>query len=419
VSPPRHGGGGPPRRPLPPPRPLPSPRARAAPPPRRPDAARAGTRRRSRAARRRAAVLAAAAVVVALGAAALAFALGRGARPGPRTDHPARPAPVHYSVGFARCTFVDPSRSTIDYATRTSTPGRRLVTELRYPTLSGHGRGAETAGAAPAYGHGPFPTIVFAHGYGIDPVTYAALLDAWVRAGFVVVAPVFPDTSVAGLAAQHQDPNAETDVRTNQPADVAFVTDRVLGASAGEAGCPLLHGLVDPSRLALAGQSDGGETVAMLVYDRDPAYRALAHGFTYRAVAVLSGQENPLEPDDYGPATGDPALLVVQSETDTCNPPQNSVALYNAIDQPDRWFLALAHATHLPPYDGSDAAGFRVVSSVTTRFFELALGGSTPGAGFLAAGNRSPSVASLFTGPLPASVQDLNLNQRIATCYVR
>ncbi len=353
-------------------------------------------------------------------AAVLVFGLVRGSGKGAAVGHGAKPAPVHYSVGFARCTFVDPSRSTLDYATNTSTPGRRLVTELRYPTLSTRGHGAETAGATPAYGYGPFPTIVFAHGYGIDPVTYAALLDAWVRAGFVVVAPVFPDTSVAGLVAQHQDANAETDVRTNQPADVAFVTGQVLRASAGGATCPLLHGLVDSSRLALAGQSDGGETVATLAYDHDPAYRSLAHGFTYRAVAVLSGQENPLEPDDYGASTGDPALLVVQSETDTCNPPQNSVALYDAIDQPDRWFLALADALHLPPYDGSDAAGFRVVSNVTARFFQLELGGSTPGAGFLAEGNRSPAVASLYAGPsLPASLQDLNLSQSVADCYVR
>ena len=113
--------------------------------------------------------------------------------------------------------------------------------------------------------------IVFAHGYDVTPDTYAPLLDAWARAGFVVVAPFFPDEKASAVAAQHEA-NTEGDL-ANEPADLVFVTSQVLAASAQRRpGCPILHGLIRPSQVALAGHSDGGDAVAMLAFDhgKDP-----------------------------------------------------------------------------------------------------------------------------------------------------
>ncbi|NNN09190.1 MAG: chlorophyllase, partial [Acidimicrobiaceae bacterium] len=45
--------------------------------------------------------------------------------------------------------------------------------------------------------------IVFAHGYDVSPDIYSALLNSWVRAGFVVVAPFFPDEKASAVIAQH------------------------------------------------------------------------------------------------------------------------------------------------------------------------------------------------------------------------
>src|ERR1019366_8320272 len=110
-----------------------------------------------------------------------------------------------FSVGIARCTFVDPTRQVLNYATNplsVLSKQRTLVTEIRYPTLQPPNGTDESPGAAPAQQLGGFPMIVVAHGYDVTPDTYAPLLDAWVRAGFVVVAPFFPDEEPSAVAAQ-------------------------------------------------------------------------------------------------------------------------------------------------------------------------------------------------------------------------
>ena len=85
--------------------------------------------------------------------------------------------------------------------------------------------------ATPAYRFGPYPVIVFAHGFDVDPDTYRALLVSWVEAGYVVVAPFFPDTSLPAIEAQH-GVDTEADI-FNQPADVAFVVSQVVKAAEG------------------------------------------------------------------------------------------------------------------------------------------------------------------------------------------
>src|SRR5690242_18539158 len=52
-------------------------------------------------------------------------------------------------------------------------------------------RSLDTVVRYPAVG-GPYPLIVFAHGYALTPATYRRLLLAWTAAGYVVAAPAFP-----------------------------------------------------------------------------------------------------------------------------------------------------------------------------------------------------------------------------------
>src|SRR5665213_1286631 len=139
------------------------------------------------------------------------------------------------SVGVARCTFVDPSRSALNYSTRPATVlsrARTLVTEIRYPTQFVAGGPTQINGAQPVPRSGVYPMIVFAHGYDVTPDTYAPLLDAWATAGFVVVAPIFPDETPSAVAAQ---PGTDTeDDLANEPADLTFVTNAILQASANQ-----------------------------------------------------------------------------------------------------------------------------------------------------------------------------------------
>jgi pimeloyl-ACP methyl ester carboxylesterase len=321
------------------------------------------------------------------------------------------PTPL-FGVGIARCTFVDQSRSALNYSTtpyRVMAGGRRLVTEIRYPIQRRSGEPPESAGATAIPRHGGYPMVVFAHGYDSTPDRYAALLDAWVRSGFVVVAPIFPDENAAEVVAQHGT-NTEGDL-ANEPGDITFVTKSVLDASLGEStGCHIVNGLVDSSEVALAGHSDGAEAVGMLAYDHgdDPQgvnYASLRSHLSYKAVIILSGAEDTSQ--SYATEASRPDLLVVQSLADQCNPMRFGVQLYDGIHQSNKWFLELQTAHHLPPFDGVDRSAFGVVTTTTIAFLRMSLEGVSPSIGLAALGSRRPSIARMFFGSPGPSMKNV------------
>jgi len=323
---------------------------------------------------------------------------------GAETGHRSQAVPSQqFGVGIARCTFVDHSRSVLNYSSRpfrVLSASRTLVTEIRYPTQQNAGEPAEVHGALPVARSGGYPMVVFAHGYDVTPDTYAALLDAWARAGFVVVAPIFPDESAFEVAAQH-GANTEDDL-ANEPGDLVFVTKQVLQTSNVESStCPILNGLVDPSEIALAGHSDGAQAVGMLAYDHglDPQgenYASLRTGISYRSVIILSGAEDIAQ--SYADEASRPDLLVVQSLADQCNPVRFGVQLYDGIRQPNKWFLELLTAHHLPPFDGADAPAFGVATAVTIRFLQWSLQGDVSPNNLVVVGNERPAIARMFVG---------------------
>lgn len=318
---------------------------------------------------------------------------------GPSTTGRVAPAhPVVYDVGIQSPTWVDPHRTTTDYLTGAVTEGRSMQVEIRYPTRAGSS-GAESATAAPAYRGGPYPVIVFAHGYDVTPDTYASMLDAWVAAGYVVVSPVFPGTSAVAIAAE-REAYTETDM-FNQPADLAFVIKELTAAVQGTPpmGGAFLKGLVDPHRLLLAGQSDGADSIAALLYDRPYALVDLSLAVRPKGVALLSGAEwFRSDTDSYSsPISGGPPVLVVQSAADACNVPSDSGELYNLLSG-KKWYLSLADATHLGPYAGTDPAA-PVVGAVTTDFFSLAIGRDSASAAALTKAGNQPGVSTITSAP--------------------
>ncbi|MBW4029298.1 MAG: hypothetical protein HIU57_01300 [Acidobacteria bacterium] len=319
---------------------------------------------------------------------------------GPTTAQALSPIP-HLAVGVERCTFIDDTRSVDDYSTSPATVRSRhrtLLTEIRYPIAANAHSGEETPNGAPLTRHGGYPVIVFAHGYDVTPDTYAALLDEWTRAGYVVVAPFFPDEKSSAVAAQH-GANTEGDL-ANEPGDLAFVTRRVLQASrVATPGCPLVHGLVNGAHIALAGHSDGANAVATLAYDTglDPQgvpYSRLDAGLSVQAIVILSGQEEAAR--NYAAGPRPVPLLVVQSRDDQCNSPTSAVTLYRDIHQSDKWFLELQSAHHLPPYDGVDKAAFRVVVATTVRFLAISLHLARLPTSAIALADQSPSIARMY-----------------------
>jgi dienelactone hydrolase len=267
------------------------------------------------------------------------------------STHVARPSA--YAVGMHVERLLDRSR-TITLPNGT-TSARPLVTEVFYPALGAPGASGGTVmpDATAARNYGPFPLVVFGHGFAVMPKLYEPLLAAWARAGYVVAAPVFPLEN-----AQAPGGPDESDL-VNQPADMRFVISRLLSLSSMSSGP--LSGLIDPSEVAVSGQSDGGDTALAVAYDapyRDPRVDA---------AIVLSGAEIPALGSFAFPREG-PPLLATQGTADTINLPSETDAFFAAAHRP-KYLLELLGAGHLPPYS-TQQAQLGIVERVTTAFLD-------------------------------------------------
>jgi dienelactone hydrolase len=217
---------------------------------------------------------------------------------------------------------------------------RSLETVVRYPTAGGS-----------------YPLIVFGHGYALTPARYDRLLRAWARAGYVVAAPVFPLENAKAPGG----PN-ESDL-VNQPQDMSFVISRLLVMSGRPKG--VLGQKIDPSRLAVAGHSDGAETALAVAYDhrfRDPRVRA---------AIVLSGATLPgMVPFP----RGGPPLLAAQGTADATNARATTAAFFARAQRP-KFLLWLLGASHLPPYTNQQPQ-LGIVERATIAFLDHYLKGS-------------------------------------------
>jgi dienelactone hydrolase len=197
---------------------------------------------------------------------------------------------------------------------------------------------------------GRWPLIVFAHGFRVGPTPYEHLCQAWASAGYVVAAPEFPltDADVAG-------PNLDENDIANQPADVRFVIASLLATSSP------VRAAIDPTRVAVAGHSDGAVTALALADDQR---------LDLRAVVVLSGGTIGR------PVTRNAPILVAHGDQDTTDPPDQGQAVYDQASRP-KFLLHLLGAGHLPPFAG----GTRwqpVVDRVTVEFLDRYVSGSAP-----------------------------------------
>jgi predicted dienelactone hydrolase len=210
-------------------------------------------------------------------------------------------------------------------------------------------------------GTGPFPLIVFGHGFAATPWWYRRLLRDWAAAGYVVAAPIFP------LANANAPGGPDESDLVNQPADMSFVITRVLAASAGTTSP--LAGLVDPEKVAVAGQSDGAVTAFAAAYE-SPFYDD-------RISAAVSLSGAILGPSRLVEHTAVP-LLAVQGTADRTNPPKYAHRLFRSVGRPK--FLLLLHgAGHLPPYT-QPGPRFATVMHVTVAFLDHYLGDGPLGA---------------------------------------
>jgi alpha-beta hydrolase superfamily lysophospholipase len=309
----------------------------------------------------------------------LAVARGYDEQAGVSTPRTRAQRSTPFATGLMVLRFVDHTRS-LQLPDGRTVP-RTLETYVRYPAL-GPASSRDLLGAPAARSAGPFPLVVFGHGFAVTPALYGRLLGAWAAAGYVVAAPVFPLANANAPGG----PN-ESDL-PNQPADLRVVISRVLGADAASPGP--LSGLIAQRQIAVAGQSDGGDTALAVAYD--PRFRDPRIG----AAMILSGAEIP-GIGGFQITPGGPPLLAIQGTADTINPPSATSAFYDSAPAP-KYLLELLGASHLPPYS-SEEPQLGVVERVTIAFLDHYLKRIPGSLHRLLTAGSVPRVATLNASP--------------------
>ena len=260
-----------------------------------------------------------------------------------------------HTVGVVQRTFVDTSRRTAANGDAPASPQRSLDTTIYYPApgTSPANPATEPATDAAPPADGPFPLLVFAHGFGASAAAYDGILKSWAAAGYVVAAPNFPlsTTSAPG------SPNPGDFI--HQPEDVSFVVTAMVDRSEGDDD--VLAGLVDGKRVGVAGHSLGGITTLGV------AAHTCCQDDRIKGAIVLSGDplEFPKGKFDYAQT---PPLLLVHGTEDSAVDYGASIDVFNAARGP-KGLVTIEGGDHGSPISVAGPA-FPSVLAATTAFFD-------------------------------------------------
>jgi len=257
-----------------------------------------------------------------------AAALSATTRSAPSVE--ARPNESEYAVGRREVTFVDSSRPTGSNHSFTGAADRTLPVLIMYPAKGIPG-GLSEPDARPARRAGPFPLIVFSHGFRATGPAYGDVLLRRIAAhGYVVAAPTFPLSNARAPGG----PKLEDYV--NQPEDVSFVIDRVLAMNRRKGP---LRGLIERKEIGAMGHSLGGITTLGVTYNRANADPRI------KAAVPISGLQLPF-PDGTWTFPRVP-LLLIHGDDDRTVPYAGSTLAYAAATAP-KFLLTLLDAPHTP-----------------------------------------------------------------------
>ena len=271
-----------------------------------------------------------------------------------------------FAVATTHQTFVDTARSTPARGGNPATPSRSIATTIYYPATTAPDAANPTPPAAP----GPFPLIVFAHGYAIDAAAYAPLLTDVAAGGFVVAAPDFPGTSTAYPGGAIRSDSLE------QPADISFVITSTINLS--NAPGPLANA-VNPDAVGDSGQSDGGVTAAAAAFNTcciDPRIKASV---------ILTGGAFGFDGQWFPPGT--PPVMFVHATDDEVNPYGASTSMFEQAQSP-KYLYTIEGGSHLEVY--VDPPWEEHVARTMVAFFDLYLKGDQSAAARLTTEGNQP-----------------------------
>jgi len=260
------------------------------------------------------------------------------------------PAASSYRVGTADILVTEPVGITPRRGTVPAHEGRRLPTSLWFP-VAGPPATADTPAARPLAGS--FPLVVFAHGFAVTPQYYEPLLHELAAHGYVVAAPLFPISGAGPAGAPRGDD------MFRQPGDITAVITTLTRLAGRPAGT--WSGAVDPARVAIAGHSDGAESVAAMVLYPGDGDRRVA------AAVVLSGRAFPPPVPTGAPIP----TLVEHGLADTTDPAPRGHALFEQLSEPKAYLTEVA-GSHTSAADGSAPAD-RQVRACIVAFLDTVL----------------------------------------------
>lgn len=176
---------------------------------------------------------------------------------------------------------------------------------------------------------GPWPLVVFSHGFGGVRFQSFYLTEHLATHGFVVAAPDHPGNTFADFAMLSDDA-AIAQSAVDRPLDMMFVTDRMLADGGG------LSLSIDATRVAISGHSFGGWT-SLETARRDPRFRVV--------VPLAPGFRAPSTPD-FVATLARPLIIFGGSVDHTCPFPTSQQAPYD-LAAPPKALVDILGAGHL------------------------------------------------------------------------
>lgn len=171
-----------------------------------------------------------------------------------------------HGVGVRTLTFIDSTRETPSHSGLPAEPTRTFPTEVWYPSPDGTQNPSREAPLDLA--HGPYPLILFSHGFMATGTLYSQLTSPLAGHGYVVAAPNYPisSPSTGGFGMD----------LASHPDDVSFLIDSLIALSRENGGW--LSGGIEEDSIGLAGHSLGGAITVMTTFGplADPRIKAAA-----------------------------------------------------------------------------------------------------------------------------------------------
>ena len=274
-------------------------------------------------------------------------------------------ADLSHAVGVRTEDFVDATRPTPPNGGASGSATRTMPTTVWYPA-AGPASQPVTPDAPPDAADGPYPLVVFAHGFATVPNTYVELLSRWASAGYVVVAPAIPLLNSDAPGGASHDDYGPANI-----ADLGFAIEEALGRAATATDPAFaLFALVDRTKVAVAGHSDG-EVLAYAL-----AFESCCHDPHVEAAVLLAGN---LDNARALPAPTGVPVLHVMADLDEYNAYSKAIEFDRAHLVAPSYSLTLRSAHHAPPFEDPGDPHFDLVARVSVDFLDMALKGAAGG----------------------------------------